>query len=78
MRKWCTKIQALEAATGEMKTWDGGYVEAPTMELAQQWCDQNKGYLKVVGELIAEIPCKKGTYEPDWDNMIDHDTISKN
>jgi len=25
----------------------------------------------VIGELIAEIPCKPGTYEPDFDNMTD-------
>ena len=78
MKIWCTEIKALEASTGAMKTWGGDYVKAPTMELAQQWCDENKGYLKVVGELVAEIPCKEGTYEPDWNNMIDYDVIKNN
>lgn len=78
MKLWCTEIKALEASTGEMKTWGGESVEAPTWGLAQKWCDENKGYLKVVGELIAEIPCKKGTYEPDWNNMIDYENIQNN
>ena len=44
MKKWCTEIKALEGRTGVMKTWGGENVEAPTWELAQQWCDENKGY----------------------------------
>lgn len=78
MKKWCTEIKALEASTDEMKTWCGEHVEAPTWELAQKWCDNNKGYLKVIGELIAEIPCKEGTYKPDWDNITDYETIKNN
>jgi hypothetical protein len=78
MKTWVTEIMALEAKTGEMKKWCGDEVQAPTYELAQQWCDNNKGYLKVIGELVAEIPCKKGTYEPDFDNMVDYETIQNN
>ena len=73
MKIWCTEIKALDAKTDEMKTWGGDEVEAPTFELAQKWCDENKGYLKVIGELIAEIPCKKNTYEPDFNNTIDYE-----
>lgn len=36
MKKWCTEIQALEAATGELKTWIGDNIEAPTFELAKK------------------------------------------
>lgn len=78
MQKWVTEIRAIEASTGEMKTWGGDYVEAPTWELAQEWCDRNKGYLKVIGKLVAEIPCKDGTHEPDWNNMIDYEIIANN
>lgn len=63
---------ALDARTGQMKKWCGPEVEAPTAELAQQWCNENAGHLKVIGELIAEIPCKKGSYEPDLENMVDY------
>lgn len=78
MKIWCTEIQALKASTGEMKTWCGEHVQAPTMALAQQWCDDNRGYLKVIGELVAEIPCKKGTYEPDFEKMVDYENVKNN
>jgi len=32
----------------------------------------------VVGELVAEVPCKEGTYEPDFPNMSDYETIRNN
>ena len=78
MKTWVTEIMALEAKTDEMKKWCGDEVQAPTYELAQQWCDNNKGYLKVIGELVAEIPCKEGTYEPDFENMVDYENIQNN
>jgi len=53
-------------------------VRAISWELAQEWCYENRGHLVVTGELIAEIPCKEGTYEPDWDNMIDYEKESLN
>lgn len=58
MKKWVTHLEAIDAKTGEMKLWAGEHVEAPTFEMAQEWCYQNKGYLKVVGELIAETDDK--------------------
>lgn len=78
MRRWATEIRAIHPYTGHLVTWEGDVVLAPTMKLAQDWCDTHKGYLKVIGELIAEIPCKIGTYEPDWDNRIDYDFILNN
>lgn len=72
MRIWATRIRAIDPTTGELKTWIGDYIKAPTWELAQQYCNDNgKGYLEVYGELIAEIPEKDG--EPDFDNMIDYE-----
>lgn len=78
MRIWLTEFRAPDVRTGEMKTWCGENVEAPSRELAQQWCYDNRGYLKVIGELVAEIPCKKNTYEPDFSNRIDYDTPEMN
>lgn len=78
MKKWATEFTAPDARTGEMKTWGGEDVEAPTWDLAQQWCYDNRGHLKVVGELVVTIPCKAGTHDPDWDKMIDHETIANN
>jgi len=73
MKLWATEIKALHPTTGKMKTWCGDEVAAPTYELAQQWCNENKGYLKVIGELIAEIPLKG-----DFDNMVDYEAIAAN
>lgn len=78
MKKWCTEFMAPDALTGDMKKWCGPEVEAPTAELAQQWRYDNAGHLKVVGELVAEIPCKEGTYEPDFKNMIDYENTQNN
>ena len=78
MRVWLTEFRAPDARTGEIKTWCGENVEAPTQALAQQWCYENRGYLKVIGELVAEIPCKDGTHEPDFDKRVDYDTPQLN
>ena len=73
MKTWLTEFKAKCAKTGEMKTWCGQNVVAPTRNLAQEWCYENAGYLKVIGELVSEIPCKEGTYKPDWANEIDYE-----
>ena len=62
---------AINPRTGEIESWLGDYIEAPTMELAQEWCDKNKGYLKVVGKLNCEVPLNEN-------KIIDYDLISKN
>ncbi|WPV66299.1 hypothetical protein [Chitinophaga sp. LS1] len=78
MRKWVTKIEAIDPNDGMLKSWAGPYVDAPNKRLAQEWCNTNQGYLKVVGELVSEIPTKEDGITPDWDKRIDHDTISNN
>ena len=78
MNIWLTEIKAIHPHTGDMLTWGGDNIEAPTWKLAQQWCDENRGYLKVVGQLVSEIPCKEGTFEADWDNMTDYENASNN
>ncbi len=78
MKKWVTEFKAICARTGELKTYCGETVEAITSEMAQQWCYENRGHLKVIGELVAEIPCKEGTYEPDFKNMVDYENTQLN
>lgn len=78
MKKWSTQFKAIDAKTGQICTWHGETVEAPTWELAQEWCYNNRGYLFVVGELIAIIPCKEGSYDPDFDNKTDFENINNN
>lgn len=78
MKIWLTEIKALDPHTGRMKTWGGDNIEAPSFELAQEWCDNNKGYLKVIGELVAEILCKEGTSVPDFKNILDYEKTKNN
>lgn len=79
MKIWLTELMAIDPKSGELKKWCGDDIEAPTHELAQKWCEENdKGYLKVIGKLVAEIPCKKNSFEPDFKNTIDYETIKNN
>jgi hypothetical protein len=51
-------------------------VQATTLEMAQQWCNENMGHLKVIGELVSEIPANRKNYVPDFANEIDYEKIS--
>lgn len=78
MKTYSTSIRAIDPLTGEMKTWAGPNVPGIAFFDAERYCQQNGlGYCKVDGELVSEIPCKEGTFEPDWKNKIDYDA-SKN
>jgi hypothetical protein len=78
MKIFITELTALDYSDGQIKKWSGDRVHAPTWELAQQWCDTHKGYLKVVGELQEEIPCIEDSLNPDWANKIDYKVIQNN
>jgi hypothetical protein len=79
MNLYATEIQALNPHTKELRVWSGPHVKGISFEDAQRYCDGNLGYCKVVGKLVAEIPCKNGVLsEPDFDNRIDYDTINLN
>lgn len=78
MKQWVTEFWAIDPRDGQLKKWCGPHVEGLTMATAQQWCYDNAGHLVVVGELISEIPCKPGTYEPDWTKKVDYDTPQLN
>ena len=50
-----------------------------TKEKAQELLDKyNYHYLVLGDEIVAEIPCKEGTFEPDWNRMIDYEIIQNN
>lgn len=79
MKTWCTEIRAINPVTGELTTFCGPNIQAPSWALAEEYLQNNGlGYCRIDGELVAEIPCKPGTYEPDWDNMIDYENIQNN
>jgi hypothetical protein len=74
MIRWRTTLKAIDPYDSEMKTWEGPFIEAPTKKLAREYCDNNGlGYLTIEGQLVAEIPCREGTWEPDWGRRIDYD-----
>ena len=57
MKKFVTLIQAIDPKDGILKTFHGDYIEAENEEEAQRMIDNSeKGYLKLDGELINEVP----------------------
>lgn len=79
MKTWCTEIMAIDPIDGEMKKWIGPNVPGTTQKDAENYCQHNGlGYCKISNLLVVEIPCKKGTYEPDFENQIDYEIIESN
>lgn len=73
MKKWVTEILAIDPVDGQLKRWMGPFIEAPTQELAQEWCNNNyMGFLRVGDELVAEIPCDDDGGNIKWGEMIDY------
>ncbi len=78
MKTFLTELKAIDPKDGQLKTYAGRNIKALTRGLAQQWCDENEGYLTVVGELVSEIPCKTGTLEADFSKKVDYIDTSLN
>ncbi len=79
MKTWVTEIKAMRPADGELITYGGPNVPGICKSDAEAYCERNGlGYCKVIGELVCEIPCKEGTYEPDFKNRVDYDSPSLN
>ena len=75
MKYWVTEIKAIKPGTGELRTYAGPTVPGISIGDAMAYCENHGlGYCTVLGELISEIPCIEGTYEPDWDKQVDYDT----
>jgi hypothetical protein len=73
MKFWYTEIKAISPVDGALKVYCGPNVPGINEKTAQEYCENNGlGYCKVIGELIAEIPCKEGTQDPDFENMMDY------
>lgn len=72
-------MQVLNQKTKELHWVEGMKVKAPTREAAQKLLDKYDYHYLVLGDqIVAEIPCKPGTLEPDWNKMIDYDAIEGN
>lgn len=58
MKTWGTTIYAKCPLTGDIKTYGGPNIKAPTRGLAFDWCQNNGlGYCHIQDEIIMEIPC---------------------
>lgn len=71
MKKFITQFYAIDQTDGEVKLWSGQRIEAPTHNLATEWCKNNAPYLYVVGELVGEI-------DYDSDKEVDWEKINQN
>ncbi len=79
MKLYTTEIKAIRPSDSELITYRGPHVPGISFEDAQSYCEKNGlGYCKVDGILIAEIPCKKDSFEPDWTKMIDYENTQLN
>lgn len=79
MDLYTTEIRAIDPRNGLLKTWCGPHVPGISFSDAEEYCQRNGlGYCAIVGRLVEEIPCKPGTYEPDWDRKIDHEKPTLN
>lgn len=53
MKKWKTRIKAIDPKTGELKEWAGPVIESLTIQGAKKYCQENElGYCEIVGELL--------------------------
>lgn len=79
MKLYTTEIKAIDPTSGELCSYAGPHVPGLSFADADHYCQTNGlGYCKVVGQLVAEIPCKPGTLDPDFDRMIDYEQAELN
>lgn len=76
---FCTEMKVWDNVYNQFVKLDGPRIDAPNWELAEQQIKSRElRWLKITGELISEIPCKKDSFEPDWNNQIDYQKIQQN
>ena len=63
---YLTELRAIDPTDGVLKTWGGPRIKGTSWDNAQKWCDENMGYLTVIGELVSEI-------DYQTDEQIDYD-----
>lgn len=73
MRAFETIIKAISPLDGEIHTYFGPTIKAPSKELAREFCDENGlGYCIIGDEVYSEIPCDDVNYRPDWSKEINY------
>ena len=71
-KTWLTEINAICPQTGVLRRYAGQDIKAITKKLAEEYCQlYGLGYLKIVGELVAEV-------DTNLKNYIDYENTSLN
>jgi hypothetical protein len=79
MKTYTTSLLAVDPTDDKLKKWGGPNIQGISQKDAERYCQLNGlGYLWIEGELVAEIPCKTGSFEPDFKNMIDYTNTQNN
>lgn len=79
MRAYETIIKAISPVDGEIKTYFGPTIKAPSRQLAIEFCEQNGlGYCHIGTEVYSEVPCDDVTYTPDWVKQINYHALTYN
>lgn len=47
--RFATQLKAIDHKTGELSTWRGQDIYTDTLKEAQEWVDNNAGYLEIIG-----------------------------
>lgn len=80
MNFYTTELDAIDPADGELKRWQGPNIPAIGWNDAEQYCQEHGfGYLRVTGQLIAEIGTKvdeNGFIVVDMNTKIDYDNLN--
>ncbi len=76
---FCTEMKVWDRVFNQFVSIEGQRIEAPTWQLAEEiLIKKNLRWLKITGELVMDIPCKKDSFEPDCKNSIDYQKIQQN
>lgn len=79
MNIYVTEICAIDPQDGSMKRYEGPNVPGISTSDAEAYCQNNGlGYCKIIGTLVAEIPCNTGTFDPDFSRQINYDNQTLN
>lgn len=80
MNYYTTELQAINPLTGELRTFCGPHIPAISWTKAEEFCQEcGFGYLRVTGQLIAEIGTKvdeNGFIVPDMKTIINYDNLN--
>ena len=80
MKYYTTELEAINPLTGELTHFCGPHIPAISWSAAENFCQEHGfGYLRVTGQLIAEIGTtvnKDGFLIPDMKTIIDYDNLN--